>query len=422
MRHLLIAALLLAGLVAPPAVLAQVGSPPGVGSPPFSTASPTFTGTATFGLGTCASTSANFGPLTGLTASIGFVGKTDGLCYDTGADANTEGMAFVHGGRMYGKFALNGGLTLFGSSVGGLGGGKVFSTSASGGTLWGPDPANATPYTPSAVAAWSFTTAQTPNGQFTLAKDSGIAFQGATNNAVLTYLYVDDPTVTSKTIVLPDASGTVLVSTTANTPDTGNAVWANTGSFLFEGSTANGFETELDTVDPTADRLIYLPDASGTVALTNSSGQYTTPIVSVGDGGISHSFNAGSTVELNEGSATSVVLVTPAENEGVGLQFQYVIYAADAGGDRQYRTGFVSVSIFNNAGTAVCGVGTPNESVAVTSGTLTATVDCNVAGGGAQIRLNATSSLTQTTLNAHGSVRSMSFSTTPPTVSHAGGA
>ena len=317
-------ALLLAGLAE-----AQVGGSPGITSP-VSFASPTFTGTTTFGLGTCVSTSANFGKLSGVTPSIKFTGKTDGLCYDTGVDANSEGTAIIHGGRLYAKVMLNGGFTLYGSSVGGLGGGKVFSTSATGGTLYGPDAANATPYTPSTVATWSFTTAQTPNGQFTLAKDSGISFQGATNDAFLTVLYVDNPTASrliylpdadgtvvlspaatdaansfwgvsngitfegatggvdafettltltdptaDRTITLPDSGGTLLISKTANEPDTSNAVWANTGSLLFEGSSANTEETELDTVDPTADRTILLPDESGTVTLRSAKSLYT---------------------------------------------------------------------------------------------------------------------------------------------------
>jgi hypothetical protein len=40
-------------------------------------------------------------------------------------------------------------------------------------------------------------------------------------------------------------------------------------SIEFEGSTANGFETTLEVTDPTADRTITLPDATGTVALTS---------------------------------------------------------------------------------------------------------------------------------------------------------
>ena len=42
-----------------------------------------------------------------------------------------------------------------------------------------------------------------------------------------------------------------------------------TTSVIFEGATANAFETTLTVVDPTADRTITLPNSSGTVALSS---------------------------------------------------------------------------------------------------------------------------------------------------------
>ena len=51
---------------------------------------------------------------------------------------------------------------------------------------------------------------------------------------------------------------------------TGLSFNTNTGAGIqFEGATSNNFETSLNVVDPTDDRTINLPDASGTVALTN---------------------------------------------------------------------------------------------------------------------------------------------------------
>jgi hypothetical protein len=47
-------------------------------------------------------------------------------------------------------------------------------------------------------------------------------------------------------------------------------------SIEFEGSTVNAFETTLAVTDPTADRTITLPDASGTVALTSDIPSSTT--------------------------------------------------------------------------------------------------------------------------------------------------
>ena len=46
----------------------------------------------------------------------------------------------------------------------------------------------------------------------------------------------------------------------------------------FEGSTANAYETVINVTDPTADRTLTLPDATGTVALTSD---ITTPVTAV---------------------------------------------------------------------------------------------------------------------------------------------
>lgn len=48
-------------------------------------------------------------------------------------------------------------------------------------------------------------------------------------------------------------------------------------SIVFEGSTADAAETTLTVVDPTEDRTITLPNASGTVALFDGSGNFTVP-------------------------------------------------------------------------------------------------------------------------------------------------
>lgn len=50
---------------------------------------------------------------------------------------------------------------------------------------------------------------------------------------------------------------------------TGELLFGTTGTLVFEGATANAFETTLGVIDPTADRTISLPDSTGTVALTS---------------------------------------------------------------------------------------------------------------------------------------------------------
>ena len=48
-----------------------------------------------------------------------------------------------------------------------------------------------------------------------------------------------------------------------------SAINIQSGQIIFEGSTANDFETIISVTDPTADRGIVFPDAGGTVALTS---------------------------------------------------------------------------------------------------------------------------------------------------------
>ena len=56
---------------------------------------------------------------------------------------------------------------------------------------------------------------------------------------------------------------------------TGNLEIGTAGSLTFEGATADGFETAIAVTDPTADRTVTLPDATGTVALLSLAQSYT---------------------------------------------------------------------------------------------------------------------------------------------------
>ena len=55
---------------------------------------------------------------------------------------------------------------------------------------------------------------------------------------------------------------------------TGDVTLGATRVLIFEGSTDDGFETALTVADPTADRTITLPNATGTVALTSDLSGY----------------------------------------------------------------------------------------------------------------------------------------------------
>ena len=94
---------------------------------------------------------------------------------------------------------------------------------------------------------------------------SSITFEGATANDFETTFAITDPTA-DRTITIPDVTGTVI--TTGNLSDITN-IGVFTSTITMEGSTANDFELTLSAGDPTADRTITFPDATGTVALTS---------------------------------------------------------------------------------------------------------------------------------------------------------
>ena len=119
----------------------------------------------------------------------------------------------------------------------------------------------------------------TTNPQF----GSNIKFEGATANAFETTLEVTDPTA-DRTITLPDASGTVVLAnsstgavtisgdlTVSGTTTTINSTTINaTTGIVFEGTTADAYETTISVVDPTADREIQFPNVNGTVVTTGN--------------------------------------------------------------------------------------------------------------------------------------------------------
>ena len=146
---------------------------------------------------------------------------------------------------------------------------------------------------------------------------SSITFEGATDNAFETTVAVTDPTA-DRTITLPDATGTVvlldatqtltnktLTSPTLTTPNIGVASGTSltlTGdltvqgttttidsttiavktAFVFEGATANDFETTLTVTDPTADRTLTLPDATDTIVGRETTDTLTNKSISLG--------------------------------------------------------------------------------------------------------------------------------------------
>lgn len=111
--------------------------------------------------------------------------------------------------------------------------------------------------------------------------------------------------------------------------------------------------------------------------------------------------------DLTEGAATGFIRVAVASAGIVGGVIEYSVQATD-GTDHQSRSGSIPFSVVNKAGTETCTVGTAggsSEIVAVSSGTLTAAFTCDTTPANAvDLQINATSSLTQTTLRVYYSI------------------
>ena len=100
--------------------------------------------------------------------------------------------------------------------------------------------------------------------------DTEIGYLNGVTSAIQTQIDAKAPLAApaftgTATAVNLTLSGDLTVNGTTTTV---NSTEVNIGNaFTFEGATANSFETTLTVADPTADRSINLPDASGTVAL-----------------------------------------------------------------------------------------------------------------------------------------------------------
>ena len=133
---------------------------------------------------------------------------------------------------------------------------------------------------------------------------TGIIFEGSTADSFETTIAVTDPTA-DRTITLPNVTGTAI--TTGNLSSiTSLGVLTGTTPIVMEGNTANSFETTVTLTDPTADRTITLPNATGTVSLltnteTLTNKTLTTPVIAEIDSGSTITLDATTDIVLDAG-------------------------------------------------------------------------------------------------------------------------
>jgi len=162
---------------------------------------------------------------------------------------------------------------------------------------------------------------------------NAFVFEGATDDAHETTLTTVDPTA-DRTVSLPNATTTLVGQDTTDTLTnktltaptvnaatvTGvvtatGAVFAGASPLVFEGATANSFETTFTITDPTADRTVTFQDGSGTVAYLSDitggfAGEFSTVTVNT------NIIFEGSTADANE---TTLAVVDPTADRTISL-------------------------------------------------------------------------------------------------------
>ena len=193
-----------------------------------------------------------------------------------------------------------------------------------------------------------------------------IIFEGSTADSFETTLAVTDPTA-DRTITLPNATDTLVGKATTDTLTNKtltsplvSGLSLTDSSIVFEGSSSNSFETTLTVTNPTADRTITLQDGSGTLAfLTDVTG-----------GGAAGSFtNLTTTGNVILGDASSDTVVYNARVNSHILPAANDTY--DLGSDAlRWRTLFVSASTIDLGGATISSDSSGSISISAAGATL----------------------------------------------------
>src|SRR5210317_1104914 len=140
-----------------------------------------------------------------------------------------------------------------------------------------------------------------------------IIFEGSTVNDYETTLEVTDPTA-DRTITFQNASGTVAFLSDVSGGGQPGAFTTLTldNNIVFEGATADEYELTLSVADPTADRTVTIPDATGTIVLKDTTDTLTNKTIDASSNTLSNIANSSLT-------NSSITVAGDSGSDGVSL-------------------------------------------------------------------------------------------------------
>ena len=264
------------------------------------------------------------------------------------------------------------------------------------------------------VLTYNVVTDANIRGTLTVAAGSGLTYSSSTGefgtssipNSQLAFSSI---TVGSTSISLGGTATTIaglaaVTSTAFNVGTAGAAgsITLDSTGIVFEGSAADTFETTLNVVDPTVDRAINLPNASGTVALLTS---LSTGNTGTGYGSLSYDNTTGAftySVVTNANIRGAVSAANSgtgfgslAFDSGTGIFTYTVVTAANIRGNFSVTAG--SGLTYDSGTGAFSTSSIPNSQLANSSVTIGSTA---VALGGTVTTIAGLTAITSTTVNA----------------------
>lgn len=209
------------------------------------------------------------------------------------------------------------------------------------------------------------TNAETQTGSDTARAVTPAGLQSKISDSVST---TSSTTIASSTAVKTayDLAATALSGSGGTV--TGNLEIGATGSLTFEGSTADGFETTLTVVDPTADRTITLPNITGTVITTGDTGTVTSTMIA--DGTIVNAdINASAAiVDSKLATISTAGKVANSATTATDANTPSTIVARDASGN--FTAGTITATGFSGSGASLTSLTAGNLSGTIPSGVL----------------------------------------------------